>query len=194
MNPEKVLEAQIEAWKTAIETQRHFNDVAMKVRHFGFVLVAAVVGAAGFSLRSGFELNIPYLNFSIPVASSLFVGSALLWWFIWFLDAKWYTPFLKGAVIAGTRLEVEINKSVPEFSLCRNISEASQKVKIRDKGRTFDSKQRSNVFHFGMIYTLILIALVIAAFDNTEAINLGSHSSTEKTEQIDASELNNKDK
>lgn len=166
MKPETILNAQIEAWKTAVETQRHFNDVAMKIRHFGFVLIAAVVGAAGFSFKSGFEVEIPFTDFSIPIASLLFASSGLLWWFIWFLDSKWYTPFLKGAVISGTKLEKEIGKSVPRFSLCHEISDASQSVKIVKNGRTYNSSERSKIFHFGMIYTMLLIAVLMAFFDN----------------------------
>mgnify|MGYP000722329366 CR=1 FL=1 len=121
MNDKEIVELQLEAWKVVIETQRHFNDVAMKVRHLGFILVSAMIGAAGFSLKSGYEFKFTFWDQPIPVASFLLAFTAILWIAVWFLDSRWYTPFLIGSVKSGESLERAISQRLPNIDLTQKI-------------------------------------------------------------------------
>lgn len=155
----EILEAKIESWKVTVDTQMHFNEMAMKIRHFGFLLIAALVSAAGFSLRSGHHLSI--MSVEIPIASILVMFGAVLWWFVMFLDSKWYTPFLVASVEAGLKIEEELNALTNGgFYLTSKIKEHSGKVQLmRWK---IDSKKRSKIFHWGMMSVLMIAGIVIA--------------------------------
>lgn len=159
----EILEAKIESWKVTIDTQMHFNEMAMKIRHFGFILLAAVLGAAGFSLRSDQELSFSVYSISItlPVASLLIFFGALIWFFIMFLDTKWYSPFLVASVKAGLKIETEINQMIGGgFYLTSQIKEDSGNITLF--GKKLDSKKRSRIFHWGMIGILIISGTLVA--------------------------------
>lgn len=170
MNDSEIVKLQLEAWKVVVETQRHFNDVAMKVRHLGFILVSAMIGAAGFSLKSGYEFKVTFLNHPIPVASFLLAFTAVLWIVIWFLDSKWYTPFLVGSVGSGEALERAISQRLSNIDLTQRISKTSQEVKLF--GWKISSKKRSNLFHGFILFILIVMSISLGFFaKNTSAEN-----------------------
>jgi len=158
ISEEKKLDVMLEAWKVAVDTQRHFNDVAMKIRHFGFVILAAVIGAAGLSLRSNFSFLL--FDYNIPVGSLIMLSGAFVWFGIYFLDAKWYSPFLIGSVITGIKLEAKLNEICEGcFTHSSDIKAESNKVYIF--GLKVDSKKRSVIFHFSMISFLITLAFLM---------------------------------
>ncbi|MDS0065324.1 hypothetical protein [Enterobacter cloacae] len=41
------LKLKIDVWKTVIDVQKHFNDLEMKVRNFGILILSAFIGAIG---------------------------------------------------------------------------------------------------------------------------------------------------
>ncbi|WP_417498582.1 hypothetical protein [Methylophaga sp.] len=162
MNDNEIVKLQLEAWKVVVETQRHFNDVAMKVRHLGFVLVSAMIGAAGFSLKSGYEFKVTFWEQPIPVASFLLAFTALLWVVIWFLDSKWYTPFLVGSVESGEDLERAISKRLSNIDLTQRIRKKSQSVTLL--GRRISSSKRSNYFHLFIVFILVMMSFLLVFF------------------------------
>ncbi len=178
MNDKDILEHQITIWKEIVETQRHFNDVAMKVRHLGFILVAALVGAAGLTFRSGYEIILTGEGFSVPVASALLLFGALFWAVIWFLDVKWYTPFLLGSVKAGLIVESEINKRMTEVQLTQQIKQASRDSSIF--GIQLSSSRRAPIFHTFMFLLLLGMSVLFALFNQIKLISAPCCTETEQ--------------
>ncbi|RUO72500.1 hypothetical protein CWI80_08080 [Pseudidiomarina sediminum] len=185
MNDKDILENQITVWKEIVETQRHFNDVAMKVRHLGFILVAALVGAAGLTFRSGYEMTLTDAGFSIPVASALLMFGALFWVVIWFLDVKWYTPFLLGSVKAGLLVESEINRRMTEVQLTQHIKKASADSSIL--GIQLSSSRRAPLFHTFMFLLLSGMSVLLACFNNIETVSVDLTNETQCTDSCDES-------
>lgn len=158
VSEDKRLELMVDAWKMTVETQRHFNDVAMKIRHFGFVILAAVIGAAGLSLRSNFSIELCAYN--IPIGAFIMLFGSLVWMGIFFLDTKWYSPFLLGAVRTGMQIEEALNKELPGcFTHSTDIKNESNKVTLF--GIKVDSKKRGNIFHFSMIAVLLILTILM---------------------------------
>lgn len=160
----------IELWQTTIETQQHFNDMLMKVRNFGFILIAALLGATGFSLRSGYEIN------NIPVAAFLLAFGGLLWSLIYFLEMKWYTPLLIGSVMTGMEIEDELKNEfgkeiLPDskhFLLTNSIKQTSGEVYLWENFHFWkmDSKSRGNFFHRSLIAILFILSALVAFTSN----------------------------
>lgn len=46
------LKLKVDVWKTVIDVQKHFNDLEMKVRNFGILILSAFIGAIGVSFNS----------------------------------------------------------------------------------------------------------------------------------------------
>ncbi|QCZ93301.1 hypothetical protein [Salinimonas iocasae] len=160
MTEDKRAELMVDAWKTTVDTQRHFNDVAMKIRHFGFVILAAVIGAAGLSLRSG--ISLPVNGYNVPVGAFIMLFGAVVWLGIYFLDAKWYSPFLLGSVDTGINLEKKLNAIFDGcFTHSSDIKKRSNEVKLF--GFHVDSRLRTMIFHFSMIISLILLTVLIVS-------------------------------
>ena len=44
------LKLNVEVWKKIVDVQQHFNDLEMKVRNFGLLVVSAFISAVGVSL------------------------------------------------------------------------------------------------------------------------------------------------
>jgi hypothetical protein len=152
------LDALLESWKVAVDTQRHFNEMAMRIKHFGFILLAAICGAAGLSIRS--SLTIEIYNYNVPIGSFIMAFGAIIWGFIYFLDTKWYSPFLTGAVITATNLEAKLNIIIPNaFCHSSDITEESNNIKFL--WWKVNSSARASIFHFGMISILLILALLI---------------------------------
>ncbi|MGN2670336.1 hypothetical protein ACTFQD_02730 [Aliivibrio fischeri] len=92
----------IEIWKKTIDVQQHFNDLEMKVRNFGLLIIAAFISAIGVSIKGNY--NIPLNDTSIPIAAFLSFGAFIIWLLVYFVDVHWYHPLLKGLFFKGWRL------------------------------------------------------------------------------------------
>jgi hypothetical protein len=138
----------LEAWKAAVETQRHFNDVAMKLRSFALTLVAAIFTAE-----------------SLVGAGPLAVAAALISWIAFYLLDRWYYHYLLlGAVLHGQELEVRaaaLGMALPGaadsgeslLGLTHRIS------KLNQEGWGVRAKYKIDVF-----YALIAIAILVVLY------------------------------
>jgi len=160
----EITKLQIEAWKTTVEVQQHFNDIGMRIRTIFLTLLAALFGtAAGFWGHS---------DSAAPTAGVVGLASTtttyILWvsfLFIvlfWFMDAIWYHQYLIGAVKAGTALEETLSNKVPGVSLTRLITEASHKLIF---GLQLTTERRLHLFYCALAYANI-VALVTARFQS----------------------------
>ncbi|ELV0722207.1 hypothetical protein SFF39_004498, partial [Salmonella enterica] len=89
------LKLKIDVWKTVIDVQKHFNDLEMKVRNFGILILSAFIGAIGVSFNSSSEFIVFGYNHS--VAAILALGASVVWLLFYFVDVYWYHPLLLGA-------------------------------------------------------------------------------------------------
>jgi hypothetical protein len=137
----------IEAWKATVETQRHFNDVAMKLRSFALTLVAAILTAEGLVGAGPFAL-----------------GAALITWIAFYVLDRWYYHYLLiGAVLHGQDLEkraVELGMSLPAavdsggslLGLTHRIS------KLNQEGWGLRAKYKIDVY-YALIAAAVLVLL-----------------------------------
>ncbi|QPL55300.1 hypothetical protein [Vibrio navarrensis] len=56
------LKLNVEVWKKIVDVQQHFNDLEMKVRNFGLLIVSAFISAIGVSLKSQYEAEVVGYN------------------------------------------------------------------------------------------------------------------------------------
>src|SRR5277367_2180387 len=93
----------VSIWKTAVETQMHFNEMSVKARQFGLTFVAAALGLGVVILSRGsdFVLPIPSLGFDLHGVVLLIAASAFAMFAVSLLDLKVYHRMLRGAVTFG---------------------------------------------------------------------------------------------
>lgn len=113
----------IEIWKTVVDVQKHFNDIAMRIRGLFITIVLALAAAQGFLMEKklSFELGevkILYANL-IPILGV--VGTYLFY----FMDKYWYHRLLVGSVKQGIFIEKKYAKELPELGLSAKIGEES---------------------------------------------------------------------
>jgi len=84
----------LEAWKTTITSQAHFNEMTMKLRSTALTLVAAILTAE-----------------SLAGSGSLAVVAALISWVAFYVLDRWYYFYLLlGTVLHGESLEKRANE------------------------------------------------------------------------------------
>jgi hypothetical protein len=155
---------QIDAWKTTVEVQMHFNDIEMKVRGLGITLVTAILGAAALAIRDATEVRI--FGSNIQLGSVVLAAGLVVWGAIWFVDQVWYHRLLLGAVAHGEHLEELLEESVPGIGLAKSIRlHSAYPVPILrnadGKSRTLRSNQKMNLF-YGIVAGILLLLAVFA--------------------------------
>lgn len=146
------LKIQVDIWKTVIDTQKHFNDLEMKVRNFGILVLSAFIGAIGVSFNSGYFVS--FHNINASVASILSLGATVIWLLIYFVDVHWYHPLLLGAVKHGIAIENTLKTDLPEIGLTLKIgAESPSKILwIKD----VHSTTKARIFYIGIFIVLTL--------------------------------------
>ncbi len=96
VSPKEAIPWAMDAWKTAVSVQQHFNDLELRIRNFAITFTTAVLGLAGLALK---ELS----SSPLPVAL-LFIG-ALGWGAFYFMDRWWYHRFLDAAGEQAGKIE-----------------------------------------------------------------------------------------
>ncbi len=98
----------LDVWKEMIATQRHFNDIEMKIRGLFVTVTAALFGAIFLAIQtqrsiliSGFEINTVFI---------LAVFGSIITVVFRMMDKVWYHPLLKGSVRASTELETAMKE------------------------------------------------------------------------------------
>jgi hypothetical protein len=169
------LKLNVEVWKKVIDVQQHFNDLEMKVRNFGLLIISAFISVIGVSLKSNYEINI--FASTIPVGSLIALVALFVWYLVFFVDVYWYHPLLKGAVLKGLALENEIKDELPEIGLTQAIGESSAiKFLWWDK---LHSTTKAKIFYHGVSSALAIIAVSLMFFtsngkDNTKPASIES--------------------
>src|SRR5262245_38636337 len=93
----------VEAWKTTIQVQQHFNDIEMKIPCLAITVLTAVLAAAAVAIKNGTRLDLGW--FCLPLGSALLFVGLVTWLLFYFVDKIWYHRLLLGAVNHGKALE-----------------------------------------------------------------------------------------
>jgi hypothetical protein len=170
----------VEVWKKIVDVQQHFNDLEMKVRNFGLLIVSAFISAIGVSLKSQYEAEV--VGYNIPVASFLALGSFIVWMLVFLVDVYWYHPLLKGAVLKGIEMEEQIKSQLPNINLTGKIGEESA-VSIL-KFKDVRSTTKAKIFYLGIGGVLLVLTILIFCMGEKapDIGNTSTQSIPEKTE------------
>lgn len=123
----------IEIWKEAIETQRHFNDLLIKMRTTVISIILAVFGGAAIVVREA-SWYVNFLNCDLRLSAAVIALGVLFLIVQFMIDRFYYFPLLLGAVkytaTLGERVNIpelsgltlSINKEVPETRASRVLA------------------------------------------------------------------------
>lgn len=166
MTDDKKVEHAIAAWKQTVDVQKHFNDIALKVRNLAVTLLVAVVGAVAVAHEKA-----PDTHLATVVAAAGLVGWALFY----VMDEWWYHRLLKGAVKHGTTLENYLCEKIGDnlFELTISISAASPVTVFkgaRDE-KELHAHHRIRIFYGGGAVLLVLLAVGLMALPSQASVN-----------------------
>jgi hypothetical protein len=145
MDEEQVL---VEAWKTTIAEQAHFNDMTMKLRSFALTLVAAILTAE-----------------SLAKAGPLAVWAALISWGAFYLLDRWYYFYLLlGAVMHAEALEkraCELGMVLPMATASGNslLGLTHRVSAVNQEGWKLRGKYKIDTYYF-----LIAVAIAVVLY------------------------------
>jgi flagellar biosynthesis protein FliQ len=161
-----LIEQKIEIWKKIIETQMHFNDLEMKVRNFGILLISAFIGGIGVSFRFHYQIDIMGLTFHPSALLSLL--AIPIWIAFYFVDVYWYHPLLLGAVRQGIIAEKELKEILPSIALTHKIGSESPRKIIAPFSflyrKELHSTQKAHCFYLIILAVLLTLFLSLAFF------------------------------
>jgi hypothetical protein len=162
ISDEEAAKLQVEAWKTTIQVQQHFNDIEWKIRGLALTLLTAVLGAAVFAVKekSSLKLGIVELNLSAVIL----IFGLIVWMAFYFVDKIWYHRLLIGSVRFAEKLEANLTNMMTDVGLTRTISEASPyqfKLLGKSLGKPIHSDRKLSAFYF--IIALVLVLLIFGA-------------------------------
>lgn len=153
---EERVQLALEAWKTTVGVQEHFNTIEMQIRNLAVtVLTAAIAAAAIVSGRAVNAADQPLLGGGLSAADAIIAGALLAWVAFYFMDRWWYHRLLKAAVKKGEALEklVADTEFGDVLGLAGGISEASPLKFLKWK---IHSEQKIDIF-----YALVAVVLVL---------------------------------
>jgi hypothetical protein len=113
----------IEIWKTIVEVQQHFNDIAMKIRGLFITIAVAVAAAQGFLFEK--RLSVSIGTVTVLFATFLPLIGIVATYLFYFIDRYWYHKLLLGAVLQGGMIEEKYAQELPELGLGKQISDQS---------------------------------------------------------------------
>ncbi|OAT16738.1 hypothetical protein M979_2498 [Buttiauxella noackiae ATCC 51607] len=170
----ELLKIKVDIWKQVINTQQHFNDLAMKIRNFAILILSAFIGAIGISFKSGFAL--PFFGHSTSVSTILSFGAAIIWLLFFFVDVYWYHPLLIGAVKKGIAIEQSIGHGLESvIDLTQAIGkESPKKINFKIFNWTYftkdlHSKDKAKLFYLGVFWILLISAIILAFVDTPDS-------------------------
>jgi hypothetical protein len=120
---DEAVKLQLEAWKTTVQVQQHFNDIELKIRGLALTVLTAVLGAAALAVRDGTEIEV--FGLDIKLGAAVLGAGLIAWVAFYFVDQVWYHRLLIGAVRHAETLEDLLEPNVPGVRLSHSISAAS---------------------------------------------------------------------
>lgn len=137
---------EIRIWEKVIETQKHFNDLCLKVRSVAISILGVLLGAAGISFRLASSSQAPII----------FIGIAIIVWIAFYvMDRYWHHELLRGAVKHGKKIEKKLRKEIPSIALTYTIQKQSHASLDCTAGR------KLTIFYLSILTILISILVVM---------------------------------
>jgi FMN phosphatase YigB (HAD superfamily) len=152
------LKQAVDIWKQAVAVQMHFNDLEMRVRNYALTIVTAILAGAGLSIKEAVVVAVK--GITIPLASILFGGGALICCAFYLMDRLWYHRLLVGAVNQALFIEKRYQPVCPELGLTGSIGKASPVELCCWKIR---SATKIDLF-YGLGVLLMAVSCVLALF------------------------------
>jgi hypothetical protein len=93
----------LEAWKTIVGVQMHFNDIGMRIRAMFVTILLALFASIGFLVdkKLSLELGVVKIQFATLVPLFGIFGTMLFY----FVDRFWFHRLLKGSVNHAIKIE-----------------------------------------------------------------------------------------
>ncbi|MGF1786992.1 hypothetical protein L4D00_14450 [Photobacterium swingsii] len=157
------LKLNVDIWKKVVDVQQHFNDLEMKVRNFGLLIISAFISAIGVSLKSQYEVT--FGDMSVPIAGFLSLGALVVWLLVFFVDVYWYHPLLKGAVKQGLALEQQLKTDLPNIGLTTTIGDNSS-IDL-PFCKDMRSTTKAKVFYLGVSLVLFFLFMSLCFFNSS---------------------------
>jgi len=181
----------IEAWKTTIEVQRHFNEIEMRIRNVAITVLAAFLAAAGYTTKE--NLLIEVFGITVSLTTCVLMAAAICWMSFYRID-KHYHRLLRGAVRHGESIE---DSAPPEFGLTKAISDASRReIPARKLGPIklprlkLGSGTRIGAFYY-TIFGILVVAAILSLVDEKH-LNRVTGLHNERSAVVPASETSTK--
>jgi hypothetical protein len=165
-DPEKLVSTALEAWKTTVGVQQHFNDLELRIRNFAITFAGAILGLAGLALKEDPKSHLP--------AALLTVG-LIGWAAFYVMDRLWYHRFLDAATEHARNLETWLRAATGTedwvFNLAGGIKEKSG-ISLASKvgwwsrliGRFYKGGKLRSRHRIDIFYAAFLIASGVLVF------------------------------
>jgi hypothetical protein len=165
----------LEAWKTIVGVQMHFNDIGMRIRGLFVTILLALFASIGFLLDKQLSLQIGPIN--IQFATIVPIFGVFVTMLFYFMDRYWFHRLLKGSVNHAIEIEKRYRDQLPEIGLSDQIGKESffkptgilwlaSKLFVRHKGFRKDglihSDGKLELFYKPMMIVLLLTSLLLA--------------------------------
>jgi hypothetical protein len=153
----------LEAWKTVIGVQQHFNTIEMQIRSIAITVLTAVVGAAVviYGQTQKAASDAAQTGFHLPTASLLALGGLFAWGAFYFMDRWWYHRLLEGAVKHGQAIEDKI-RELPPFGEVLGLSTAIRRESAIGFLRKHEIHSARKIDLFYVVVAVLLVVLIIA--------------------------------
>jgi hypothetical protein len=148
----ELIKLNLDAWKTVVGVQMHFNDLEMRIRNFAVTVFLAVAGAAGLAFKE--EMTVA----GVPLSVGLMLLGALSWVLFLMMDRHWYHRLLLGAVYHGAAVEQGLREVVPATALSATIKFESP-AQLLGSDYAVHSETKVSIFYGSGIVLMLLIAL-----------------------------------
>ncbi len=185
----ELLKLQLEVWKEAVSTSKHFTEMSVRTRQLGltFVVAAFAVAITLLSQYPSARISIPLgqLGYDIHIAGLIIASSAAGLFVTKLLDIKVYHRMLRGSVAFTEEIERKILRSEvmgTERGLAETISYHSRSKRSSPSGgRSSDRKHTSaeakiKIFYnwsMGIIvmFGIVLTYVTLNTFERKTVIN-----------------------
>lgn len=162
----------VSIWAKAVDTQMHFNEMAVRSRQFGLGFVAAALGLGIVLLvrRQEFSIPINYLGgFDINATVLVVLAGALALYAVRILDLNVYHKMLRGAVAFGEDFEENYMKQI--FDLEKGMTQAishfsrhnDASVTVSNKKYAYYGQDRKNALTKIRMFYRVAIGTLLAS-------------------------------
>lgn len=157
----------IEIWKNVVETQRHFNDIEIRIRNFAITIFTFFLAGIGFCIKE--NVIISKFGFSFPFASLVSLIGVVVIFAIFFMDKHWYHRLLEASVSQGIIIEKSLSSIYPQINLTTIIKSKSPIKFFKKFPFELHSAGKLRLFYL-LLAIPFLVSFFVLAFCNNDLI------------------------